>query len=139
MASSELKEFTVRRDGGKDLRFRGTRLAWVDSCPLDHLPLDIQRIETEKPRRWKEYALYRTEAGSYVCHIAHCSTKPGETDRNEARVIKGEGNDVWHGTGMAAYPEEVTPEEAVKDFFGRDPLAKLLYEEAGLEDVEEIA
>lgn len=109
-AQVPIQEFIVPRDGDRDLKFRGRIIAKVSS-------------RRAAATRWTELALYRTVGNDYVCHKAGISTVAGEMPRQFAIVIPFEGID-----GVLA-------EELVKEFFGREALAKQLYAQGNLLDV----
>jgi hypothetical protein len=145
MADQKFKTITVRRDGEKDLRFEGVELGWSTSARGD-------APNADKVHRWKEYHLYRTKAGNYVCQKTYLTERAGEVDRYEVRIIEKGDQPVWFSyedDSMSldrpseamidmAGQQPASAEERVKIYFGRDSLAKELYAAAGIEDVEVI-
>ena len=170
----EPEQFTIRRDGDRDLRLRGWRVAavstlhpdamenvqsivaaskrWKEMCAgmsrgrnpeLPEVVEDVKRIFSGS-RRWRELSLYRTEGKNWVCHKAGLSSVPSEVDRHRAirivaydpdrHVIKPDEVGMWHVPEWERNFEYV--EDALIEFFGRDSLAKDLYEELGIEDIE---
>lgn len=116
----EPQEFVIRRTYDRDLKFRGWLVA--ESSSWNGM--------TPKPKRWKEWRLYETVGGKWVCDKAGLSNEPNEVERHEVEIVDPKGR----GTGMAHVPAR----DAIKEFFGRDALAKELYDKAGIEDVEVI-
>lgn len=54
-----MEQFIVRRDGEKDLKFKGEVLGGVSN----------QWIAGQDQSRWKEITIYKTESGKYVVAI----------------------------------------------------------------------
>ena len=68
--------------------------------------------------RWKEMEIYRTQAGNLVCHQIYKTRWQGEEDVAIAKVCKTDAE--------------------VVEFFGNCWVAKELYKEAGIENVQHI-
>jgi hypothetical protein len=68
--------------------------------------------------RWTELNLYKTSSGRYVCHQIGRTQWEGEQDRYSGKVCDTEAE--------------------VIEFFGHRWLAKELYEDAGIEDVQTV-
>lgn len=135
------QQFTLRNSSGKDIRFTGWKLAEVDN--YNPLGKDPQTGFATGSVRWKERAVYQTESGKIVCHKLGCSKMPGEVDRGEVIIIaSGVTVAIETGTGRPAsamfIPAPKPPEQEIVEFFGGDPLAKELFAELGIEDVETI-
>jgi hypothetical protein len=75
--------------------------------------------DTAFVERWTELYLYLTKAGKYVAQEIGKTLVPGERDRYSAQVCDTEA-------------------EVVR-YLGTNWLAKKLYEQAGIEAVEEVA
>jgi hypothetical protein len=108
------QQFLIRCTGDKDLKFRGAVMATVSSERRDRPPFT----------RWRELTIYQTAGGSIVCHEVRRSTKIGEVDMHRAEAFR------------SAPPEVMGPQ--IVAFFGRDALAKQLFDAAVIPDVEEI-
>lgn len=108
-----MEEFTVSRDNDRDLRFNGEKIAWASSSPNN-----AHSNYSRSTGRWTELRLYKTAGGKFVCESIGRTQWQGEHDRRSAKVCE-------------------TVEEVI-GFFGSGWLAKELYEEAGIECVEEI-
>jgi len=106
----EAEQHLVRRDGDRDLRFKGWAIGAVDNNEAGRL-------------RWQVFTVYRTEGGKVVCSRVGMSTLEGETDRSAAHVADG--------------PSALVQEEIVR-FFGSGALAKRLYEAIGVAHVEDV-
>lgn len=105
--------FTIRRDDEKDLRFTGELIASAASSPDQAMGSSFEGTGV-----WREFALYRTEAGRYVGSKVNRTQWQGSRDEYQADYAD-------------------TPEE-LYNFFGGDWLAKELYESAEIDIVEDI-
>lgn len=103
----------VQRDNAPDLRLSGELIASASSS-ADNARSDY----SGHTGRWTELALYKTTGGKFVCSQVGRTQWQGEHDRRSGTVC----NDV---TGVI-------------QFFGHGWLAKDLYEEAGIHDVETV-
>ena len=72
---SQTEQFTIRRDGKKDLVFDGEKLADVDDS-------DYQST------RWSEIDIYRTDSGKYVVAQVYRTRWQGEEDSHRADVCE---------------------------------------------------
>ena len=137
----ESEQFVVPRDGMSDLKFRGQLVAKVDTYDPHH-PIDVDPVRNvvthQGSRRWKEWAIYRTETGTFVCQKLGRTRMPSEVDQSEAKVVGKEGVELGTLERIARHKDRFSANEAIIEFFGRDGLAKELYAAAGIEDVEEI-
>ena len=104
-----LHDFCLPVDDAPDLVFSGELIARVTSSP-------VPRADnfSRHAGRWIELALYRTDAGTYVCHETRRSVRAGERARCDRAETVGTGG-------------------AVVAFFKQTALAKRLYAEAGIE------
>ena len=102
------EKITVQRDNNSSLSFDGTLLGSASS--LDN--------NNQSGGRWTELELYESAAGSYVCSEICRTIHDDEHDKFRASV---RGNT-----------------ERVIEFFGHRWLAKELYDDVGIEDVETI-
>ena len=89
-----MKEYVLKRDNGKDVRFKGKRLAAVDS--RDHK----RSRQYDVRARWTEMAMYKTEGGSYIVSITGRSDVAGEVDRLKVEVF-GNKEDMFDGVGFS--------------------------------------
>jgi hypothetical protein len=71
-----MQEYTVTRDGQKDLRFSGELLAEVNN----------KWVAGKDNSRWHELSLYKTAGGKYVLHEVFRTQWQGEIDRHGAAV-----------------------------------------------------
>ena len=106
-----LRNHVVPRDGEKDLRFSGEQIAQVNN-------------RRPKGNRWTVLTLYKAVDGDFVCHRAGLSSIEGELPRHEAVVVPRSGI------------KGISADELVVEFFGREPLAKILYARLGLTDIQ---
>lgn len=105
-----MKEYTLANDHGMDLRFTSERLAVVGTSS------DLASSNySGTTGRWTTLKLFKTTGGKFVGQIIQHTQHQGERDSFGALVC----DDLY-----AAFA-----------FLGRNPLAKNLYEEAGLECV----
>ncbi len=76
--TEETKQFTVTRDGKKDLSFTGVHIAVAS----DH--------EHQGPQntRWSEIDIYRTDSGKYVVAQVYRTRWQGEEDSHRADVCE---------------------------------------------------
>lgn len=112
--ASSMETYILDLDNEPSLRFSGILLAEVKSS-------DDQAMGSSysgQTGRWTELALYKTRGGRYICHQIGHTRWIGERTRYSGKVC--------------ATVEEVTA------FFGHRWLAKELYQEAGIMDVQEI-
>ena len=102
------RDFRLPVDDAPDLVFSGVLIARVTSSPEPRA-----YNFSHHAGRWIELALYRTEAGTYVCHETRRSVRSGERERRDRA-------------------EAVGTDGAVVAFFKQTMLAKRLYAEAGI-------
>lgn len=98
----------IRRDGERDLKFKGERIAFVSS----------KYGPAGQRDRWRELSLYRTAKGRYVTSDVFRTCWMGERDTHEARVFD--------------HLEDIV------DYLGMDDLTKDLYEAADIDAAETI-
>ena len=103
------KVYIVRRDGQKDLKFNGWLLGSVDNSG-------------EKAKRWRHLQVHKSEGGSLVASEDRHTNYDGEVNRYRAIVIH------------THLPNKDTPSKTITDFFGRDGLAKELYDLINIQD-----
>lgn len=96
---------TLFIDNEPNIRFTGERIGFVSS-------------ETNSSLRWKEFSLYKTVSGKFVCWECGCSNYGNETTRYKGKVC--------------------TNEEEVIAFFGHSRLAKELYEDVGFDAAKDV-
>ncbi|MGS4989926.1 hypothetical protein ACVDG9_18325 [Roseibium sp. RP-7] len=112
--NADIREYLIKRDDGPDLRFQGELIASVESSQ------DRQsRLYSGQTGNWDELELYRTAAGNFVCVIENCTAWAGERNTRQAAVVSDAAG--------------------VIEFFGQEWLAKLIYSEAGLANVQDVA
>lgn len=132
--------FTLRNTSGKDVRFTGWMLGGVDSFNPEAVDKSTNTVTGSL--RWKERAVYQTEAGKIVCHKLGRSQMRGEVDRGEVLIIDGPTmkrdempvSTVPLGSGV----RRLSLDDQVAEFFGNDPLAKDLLLDLGIEAVDYI-
>jgi hypothetical protein len=71
-----MQEYTVTRDGQKDLRFSGELLVEANN----------KWVAGRENNRWHELSLYRTTGGKYVLQEVYRTQWQGEIDRHGAAV-----------------------------------------------------
>ncbi len=107
------KQFVVKRDGQKNLRFTGEEIVWVTG----------QKVSGPGQNRWCELTLYKTDKGQYVVYEVYKTAWQGESNRYTATICDT--------------PKEVY-NALLGDYGGDGPiltdLAKDLLEQAGLVD-----
>lgn len=108
-----MKQYTVKRDGERDIKFTGEQIAAASSSDNN-----ASGSYSGSPGRWTELSLYRTQAGKYICEQIGRTCWEGEKDRFSAEVCE-------------------TVDQVV-EFFGHGWLAKELYEDADIDAAEEI-
>jgi len=105
-----MERITLKRDNDRDLTFTGDLVAEASSA---------RAMRGDKSTgRWTELQLYRTAGGKMVGATIGRTQWQGEVDRFAAAVCDDDA--------------------AVIEFFGHGWLAKDLYSEAGIDDVEEV-
>jgi len=109
----DMKEWTVERDDGPNLKFTGYVLGNVSSSANN-----ASSNYSGSVGRWRELTLYKTAGGKFICEDIGHTQWQGEHDRKRAAVC-------------------TTPEE-VQKFFGHGWLAKDLYAEAELDACQHI-
>jgi|SRR5215469_14184146 len=103
----------LKRDGERDLKFRGELIAKVGNS-WDKASGDYSGSTGRK----SVYRLYRTASGKFVAASEGLTQWQGEHDRYDAKVCETEAE--------------------VMEFFGHNRLAKELYEAADLDTSEVI-
>jgi len=73
-----MKEFTVTRDGDRDLRFTGEKVASVSG----------RANSGPDSNRWSEIRIYLTAAGAYVAQRVQRTLWEGEEDTADAAVCE---------------------------------------------------
>ena len=120
-------DYLIRRDGEKDLKFNAEVVAAVSSQGNGRFGERARSwIGNGMVARWRELIVYHTKGNATVCHEARMSKNAGEVDKHRAIVIPDDGSDKLDS-------------EKVIAFFGRDALAKRLYDDLRISDAEEIA
>ena len=105
---SDTDTILIQTDTGSDLRFKGHEIAHVSSEKPDG-PSSI---------RWTELTLYKTDSGKYVVQRVGVSLADGENDKTAAYVCDDH--------------------EAIKKVLAYGWLSKLLYDQAGIDIIEDI-
>ncbi len=111
---SDMETITLTFDNAPNIRFTGRRIGHASTHP-DQAMGSSWSGETG---RWTVLDLYRTTSGKYVCHQIGRTQWQGEQDRFSGKVCETEAE--------------------VIEFFGHRWLAKELYEDAGIEDVQTV-
>src|SRR4051812_33869910 len=109
-----LKKITIDRDEAPSLTFKGMKIAEARTS--------ANRAHEDwsgSPGRSSKFALFRTEAGSFVCQRIEYTQWQGEHDCYQAAVCKSDAE--------------------VVEFFGHGRLAKRIYDEAGIRFETEVA
>ncbi len=106
---NEKEEITVESDDSNDLRFYGELIA--KSYTNDNTASGYRY--SGEAGRWKEFYLYKTVGGKYICHRIDKTVWDGERDVNQAIVCE-------------------SADEVIK-FFGYSHTAKELYFDAGID------
>lgn len=105
-----MKQFSLKRDNGRDIKFTGENLCIVDSRDYSY--------KRSNAMRWTEMALYCTEGKNFVVAISGRSNMPGEVDRVKAHVFENK--------------------QDMFDDIGFSYLAKAMFDEAGISSEEVI-
>ena len=116
--ATKMETYKVKRDGKRDLRFVGQRVAYATS--------QTHRGDTQN--RWDEYTLYRTATGKFVLQMEYFTCWQGESGSDRAVVCDSE-------------QEVILALESVDPCNGESfllDLAKELLEEAGIDCAEEL-
>lgn len=101
-----MPEFTVPRSGTSHLVFNGERIAFADG--RDQWP----PTKSHPPNRYHTIALYRTESGRYVVHIAFRCNPEYDDPWDEAEVFDDPSevveylNDFNPTEGIRGWPSE---------------------------------
>jgi len=108
-----MKKHKIRRSGDRDIVFTGELIGSAETSP------DTARSNYSGSNgRWQELELYRTQSSKLICQRMDRTQWQGERDHYEAKVCANEAE--------------------VIEFFGTGNLAKKLYEDAGIDCVEEV-
>jgi hypothetical protein len=122
------KEQTVARDGKADLGFAGTLLGSAAS--------------TAPKGQWQELRVYSTATGKHVFSKVTRTVYADENDKHEADVFDPSPTSV--STQLLRSAREMTRSrpvtwmDAAVEFFGYDPLAKILYRKLSVDFEERI-
>ena len=98
----------VERDNEADLRFTGVEIAFQSS----------RKPDGPSSSRWTEITLYRTDSDKYVVERAAITNWQGENNKLEAYVCEDH--------------------KAIIDILGHGWVSKAIYEQAGIDAVEDI-
>lgn len=109
-----MEDFTIFRDGEKNLKFMGDLVASSSSSPDSS-----SSYYSGSNGRWSVMKLYKTQAGKFICQLIGRTQWSGEKDRYSGAVCATEAE--------------------VIEFFGHGDLAKDLYVGAGIDDAESVA
>jgi hypothetical protein len=116
------KEHIVIRDGAADLAFTGKLLACAapDSAPKG---------------QWNEYRIYETSGGKRVFSKVTRSVSAEQQDTHAAEIFDPAPSSVpsklLRSARDLAHTRPLTWADAAVEFFGYDPLAKVLYRKFG--------
>ena len=110
---SDMEEFELDRDNAPNLKFRGEKIASVSSSDNN-----ASGSYSGSTGRWTTLRLYKTAGGKFVCNTIGHTRWQGEQRRDAASVCATEAE--------------------VIQYFGHGWLAKELYVDAGIEDVESV-
>jgi len=108
-----METFTLKNDQCRDVRFTGERIAHTCTSPDQS-----SNYYSGSVGRYSTWNLYRTKAGKYVGEKIGYTQWQDERDSHDVAILEDHA--------------------AVRDFFGMNNLAKDVYEEAGIECLEEI-
>jgi hypothetical protein len=111
--TTEYADFEVRRDGARDLKFKGILIA--DVASHDERAME-DGYYSGSTGRWAELELYKTAKGTFIAVEIGRTRYLDETDRYSAEVC--------------------ATESEVIDFLGDGWLAKKLYAQAGIDACE---
>jgi hypothetical protein len=124
------KEQVVIRDGKADLAFTGKLLA--SAAP-----------PSAPKGQWQEYRIYQTNGGQHVFSKVTRSVFTEDPDTHEAEVFDPSPSSVptqlLRSARDLARSRPLTWMDAAADFFGYDPLAKVLYRKLGGQFEERIS
>lgn len=119
--------YLIRRSDEKDLKFAGMVQAAVSSQGNGAFGEAARGWRGRGALdRWRELVVYFTSGNAMVLHEARMTRNGGEVDKHRALVVPDDGRDG-------------ADHDKVVEFFGRDALAKQLYDAMGIDDAEEIA
>jgi len=107
-----MQSFIVKRDGARDIKFSGELIAEVSSTSNN-----ASSSYSGSTGRWTELALYRSQAGKFICQSIGRTQWDGEHDRHSGAIC--------------------ADMNCVMEFFGHGWLAKELYESADLDTAED--
>lgn len=106
--SGEAEEFTLERDNAPNLKFKGECIGVASS----------KDPYNNNNGRWVNLCLYKTEGGKLICYQENITCWQGERNKYKAEVCNTEAE--------------------VIAWFGQGRVAKELYEDASIENVESI-
>ena len=98
----------VTRDNEPDLRFTGIEIAYESS----------KKPDGPSSSRWTEITLYRTDSGKYVVERRALTIHQGESDKHEGFVCDDH--------------------QGIIDVLGHGWVSKSIYDQAGIDAVEDI-
>ena len=107
----EEKTYLLESDKTVPKRFTGKPMAFATSKTYD-------RSGMEESARWTELRLYITKGGNYICQTQGMSEYGGEVTRRKVAVCESVLEVIEH--------------------FGQGRLAKEIYKEAGIENVDDV-
>ena len=110
----DLKKINLEIDNQPDIQFVGELIASAESSDQR----EMGRRYSGMHGRWKEMEIYRTQAGKMVCHQINKTRWQNEEEVSTVKVCETDAE--------------------VIEFFGNCWVAKDLYEEAGIENVQHI-
>lgn len=111
--STDMETITLENDNAPAIRFTGELVAETSSSNNN-----ASSYYSGQTGRWTTLKLYKTKGGKFIAQSVGHTQWQGEHDRYKSAVCENEA--------------------AVIAFFGHGWLAKDLYEEAGIEDVQEV-
>ena len=110
---SDVEAIEIQIDNAPNIRFTGEQVATASSSANN-----ANSNYSRDNGRWTVLKLFKTQAGKFVCQSIGRTQWQGEQDRYSGAVAEGEA-------GVIA-------------FFGHGWLAKELYDEAGIADVQDV-
>lgn len=74
---SDVEEFTLTRDGGPDLSFKGVQIGFATN-----------KDPYQQGGRWFNLRLWKTAGGKYICQKEDVTCRQGERDRSKVEVCE---------------------------------------------------
>lgn len=110
-----MQQITLKVTSNPSIRFKGEKIGFA--CTTDQR--EAGRLYSQEVGRWEELSLYKTDSGKFICYLTMKTRWEDEQNNYLYKVC--------------------TTHQEVIDYFGQEEVANDLYQDAKIENIEDIA